>query len=344
VEQVLSSPVEARVLRIRKRPGDVVEPGEAILELDLSASELAVARLDQDIALKRNQQEKTRLELEGKLSDLRARWQTKSLQLQSLRAQLKRHRDLFAQGLLSQEALQQSELAEAQAAVELRQLEEEKRNKEESTRAQLAGVALEVAQLARERDEARRQLRLATTRADRKGVVTWTVSEEGAAVHKGDVIARLADLGSFRVEATASDVHAKRLAVGLPVAVRIDEANTLRGAIASIRPSITDGAVSFAVGLVERASPLLRPNLRVDALVVVGRKEKALRVARGPFANGEGAQQVFVVRGDRAVRTPVRLGLASFDRFEVVDGLQEGDEAIISDMSDYLHVREVRIR
>jgi HlyD family secretion protein len=344
VEQVIASPVDARVLRILKRAGDAVAPGEPILELDLSASRVALAKLDQDLALKRNQQERTRLELQGKLADLQARWDVKKLQLESLRSQLRRHRDLHAQGLLSQETLQQSELAEAQAAVELRQLEAEKAGAQETTRAQLAGVALEAAQLVRERDEARRQLLLATTLADRSGVITWTVTEEGAAVRTGDVVARLADLGSFRVEATVSDVHAQRLAVGLPVSVRIAEGQVLEGTVAAVRPTIANGSVSFAVALSEKSSPLLRSNLRVDALVVVGRKPRVLRVKRGPFANGEGMQNVFVVRGSTAVRTPVRLGLSSYDDFEVVSGLQEGDEAVISDMRAYEHVREVGIR
>ena len=344
VEQVIASPVDARVLRILKRAGDPVAPGEPILELDLSASRVALAKLDQDLALKRNQQERTRLELQGKLADLQARWDVKKLQLESLRSQLRRHRDLHAQGLLSQETLQQSELAEAQATVELRQLEAEKAGAHETTRAQLEGVALEAAQLGRERDEARRQLLLATTLADRSGVITWTVTEEGAAVRNGDVVARLADLGSFRVEATVSDVHAQRLAPGLPVSVRIAEGQVLEGTVAAVRPTIANGSVSFAVALREKSSPLLRSNLRVDALVVVGRKPRVLRVKRGPFANGEGLQNVFVVRGATAVRTPVRLGLSSYDDFEVVSGLQEGDEAVISDMRAYEHVREVGIR
>ena len=55
-------------------------------------------------------------------------------------------------------------------------------------------------------------------------------------------------------------------------------------------------------------------------------------------------QQVFVVQGDRGIRRPVRFGLSSFDYFEVVDGLAPGEAAIISDMSDYVRAKEVRIR
>ena len=35
---------------------------------------------------------------------------------------------------------------------------------------------------------------------------------------------------------------------------------------------------------------------------------------------------------------------ASFDDFEVLNGLAEGDEVIISDMRDYLHLREISLK
>ena len=82
-----------------------------------------------------------------------------------------------------------------------KQLEEEKVNAGKVTQAQLEGLAMEIKTLQQESQEAQRQLDLATTRADRDGVLTWVVLEEGSAVNKGDVIARIADLNSFRVDA-----------------------------------------------------------------------------------------------------------------------------------------------
>ena len=60
--------------------------------------------------------------------------------------------------------------------------------------------------------------------------------------------------------------------------------------------------------------------------------------------DGTGTEQVFVVRGDRAVRRAVQFGLAGFDTFEVVSGLQPGDEVVISDMRDYARFDVVRMR
>jgi HlyD family secretion protein len=348
VEQVISSPVDARVLHIRKRAGDLLAKGDVIVELDLSSAQLAVQKLEQDLAIKQNQQAKTRLDLEAQLQDLEGQRKVKKLELGAQQARTSRDTDLFGNGFLSRDELSQSQLTAARVAVELEKIEAEISHVQASNRTQVAGLALERATVQRDRDEARRVLELATTKADRKAALTWTVTEEGAAVKKGDVLARLADLSSFRVEATLSDVHAQRLRLGQPVQIQINEASReedrLPGTIASIQPAIHDGAVTFSVALARRDSPLLRANLRVDVLVVTDRKPHALRVPRGPFADGEGKREVFVVRGGRAVRTPALLGLSSADYFEVVQGLQAGDEVVISDMSQHLHQRELALR
>lgn len=342
-EQILSSPIDARIIRVLKRPGAVLAKGDSILQLDVSESVLALERFDQDIAIKRNDQLKTKLELDKTLSDLKTQSDIKRLEFQSFKSKSAQNRKLFQQGLLSEEALRQSELNESTASLQLQQIEADKRNAAQTNRARIDGLGLEMEKLQKERAEVQRKLDLATTRADREGVLTWVVEQEGSTVQKGAVIAKIADLSSFRIEATISDVHAGRLAVGLPVKVRVNE-RELRGTISNILPTIKDGIITVGVSLDDKASGLLRSNLRVEVLIVTDRKDSALRARKGPFAQGEGVREVFVVRGDRLVKTSVRLGVASFDSYEVVEGLVEGDEVVISDMTDYLYAKEVTLK
>ena len=343
VEGVISSPVSTRVLRVLKRPGDVVSRGDAILELDVSESRLAVENLDQDLALKQNAQAQTRLELEKTLSTLESGYEIKRLELESLESKAEQRRKLSASGVLSSEALREAELAASTASIQLREIEKSRANAREATATRLAGLDLEIDTLRRERTEAQRKLDLATTEADRDGVLTWVVADEGAAVAEGTVLARIADLSAFRVEATISDVHAERLSAGLPVKIKVGEV-LLDGTIASVLPTIKDGTVTALVALADRASSLLHANLRVDVLVVADHRDHVLRVDKGPFVTGgNGTYEVFVVRGDRAVRVPVRLGITGMDDYEVLDGLAEGDEVIVSDMTGYLHASEIRL-
>jgi HlyD family secretion protein len=341
-EQVLSSPIDSRILKILKRPGSQLKRGDAIMELDVSQATLELNKLNQQLAIKQNQQAQRKLELENTLLKLQSLLGIKRLDLKSFQLQLTQQRKLWDAGLTSEGQLRHAEVQEETAQTELKQLEEEIVNARRATQSQLDGLVLEIKTVEQERDEAQRQLDLATTRADRDGVLTWVVTEEGSSVHKGEVIARTADLSSFRVEAKISDVHAGRLSVGLPVKIKVDE-EYLEGSISSILPTIKDGIMTLLVALEQKSSKLLRANLRVDVYIVTDHKDRALRIKRGPFANGEGDHEVFVIRGDMAVKVPVRLGIASFENFEVVKGLMQGDEVIISDMTDYLRMKEVKL-
>jgi HlyD family secretion protein len=342
VERVLSSPLDARVLRILQRPGAHLKQGDPVVELDISESVLALDKVIKDLKIKENQQAQTRLALEKSLVDLDGRLEVKTLELQSAQARLAADLQLFKEGLYSREELRRSELAVKQAEIALSQLRQERTNAQRAASVQLEGLALERGSLDKEAAQARRLLDLSTTKSDRDGVLTWIVSQEGALVRRGDVIARIADLTSFRVAATVSDVHVGRLRTGLPVAVRATDLD-LQGTVTDVFPTVENGVLRFTVALTEPSHAGLRPNLRTDVLVVTDRKPRVLRVKRGPFADNV-ARQAFVVRGDRAVRIPIEIGLAGADDVEVVAGVSEGDEIIISDMKDYIHLAEVKIR
>ena len=342
-EGVLSSPVEARVEKILKRPGEVVRVGEEILKLDTSASRLSFERLQDQLAKKINEQLQARLALEKQLSDLNGRIESGRLDAEAAQYRAEQNRKLSESGLVSEQVLRASEVEAKKSKIELAQLEQSVRDARRSTEAQLQGLDLDLGILRKELNEARRQLDLATTRSDRSGVLTWVVPQEGATIQRGEVIARIADLDSYRVEATVSDIHASSLRPGLPVRIVLDRKPIVAGRLSQIYPTIEDGAVKFTTDLDDPRHSELRNNLGVDVLVVTGSRPNALRVPKGPYLQGGVIQKVFVVDGDRAVRRDVRLGVSGYDHSEILEGLAEGDQVILSDMKDYLHLEQVKI-
>jgi HlyD family secretion protein len=342
-EGVLSSPVEARVEKILKRPGEVVTAGDEILKLDTSASRLDLEKIQDQLAKKANEQQQLRLSLEKSLNDLRGQIERQKLDAEVLSYRADQNRKLHADGLVSEQNLKASEVEAKKAQIELTQLQASVEGARRATAAQLQGVELDLATLRKERDDALRLLVLATTRSDRSGVLTWVVPQEGATVQRGAVIARIADLDSFRVEGTVSDVHSSSLHAGQLVRVLLD-GQPLTGRLSSIDPTIENGTVKFKVDLDEARHPKLRNNLRVDVLVVTDARANTLRVPKGPFAQGGSTEQVFVVQGDHAVRRDARFGLSGYDFYEVLDGLDQGDEVILSDMKDYERLERVNFK
>ena len=344
-EQILFSPVNTRLVRILHKPGDLLRQGEAIVELDLNAARIEVEKRAEELALKQNQRTRIELEERKNLSDLETSRRLKKLDQERRQTRTAQYLELQRIGAVSGEQLRQAQLEEERAGIELQQLEENRRNLIESTRARLQALQLEMKTLEREGEEVRRRLERAHIRADREGVLTSVSLVVGAPVGQGQEIARVADLSSFRVDVRVSDIHAQRLRTGLPVRLRIREEAYVEGRISRILPTVDDNVIDLEVELEDAAHELLRPNQRVDAYIVTARKERSLRLARGPFINGgAGLHEVFVVHGETAVKTEVRIGLANFEYYEVVEGLLEGDEVIISSMKNYLHMDEVRIR
>lgn len=344
-EQIIFSPVNTRLVRILQKPGAMLKQGQFIVELDLNAARLEVEKRAEELALTQNRRTQLELDKRKKQSDLETRWRLKNLEFQRFKTRTAQLRQLKGIGAVSREELSQARLQEQRAEIELQQLQADRSNLVESTEAQLEALQLEMNILEREGEEARRRLERAVIRADRDGVLTAIAPEVGASIHQGQEIARIADLSSFRVNVTVSDIHARRLQEGLWVRLRINEEEYVKGHIARILPTVAGGTIQLEVELEDSAHALLRPNQRVDAYIVTARKGRALRLKRGPFINGRsGLHEVFVVRGQIAVKTEVRIGIANFEYYEVEEGLLDGDEVIISDVKDYLHLDEVQIK
>lgn len=342
-EQVISSPIDTRVIKILKTAGSPLKKGEPIVNLDITESQLAFEKIKEELALKQNRQKQLNLELAKTLNDLQSQLRIKKLRIEFLNSNSEQQRRLVDIGASSKEQLRQAKLEEEIAAIELDQLQSSIENTKNSLQAQLDGLALETKILQNEKAQLQRQLELVSAKAERDGILSWVVSQEGATVRKGDPVAKIADLRTFRVEATVSDVHASRLSIGQPVKIKINEDN-LSGTVSAIYPTIQNGIITMLVSLEDKSNNLLRSNLRVDVFIITANKPDALRVKKGQFASGEGAQQVFVLNDGVAKRTPVQLGISSFELFEVIEGLKEGDEVIISDMRDYIHMGEVKVK
>jgi len=342
-EHVITSPVATRVTGILKQPGDRVETEEPIVILDVGESELALEKLDDQIALLSNRREQSQVALETRLSELRGKREIQALELESACYRAARDSQLVALGVCSEDEARRSATDAKRARIELEQLTARMENARRALAVELEGLDLEIAMRRKERSEAARRLRLATAASDRPGVLTWVVPSEGAAVQRGDELARVADISAFRVRAVASDVHAPRLESGLPAEVRSGEMR-LRGEVTHVQPTVQNGAITFDVTLDEDDHPNLRDNLRVDVYVVTERKEEAVRVKRGAYTRPDGTTAVFVIREDRAVRTPVRFGIKNMETYEILAGVTPGEEVIVSDMSDYMHAKEVKLR
>ena len=341
-EEQVNAPVATTIQEIVQEAGTEVAAGDLLLRLDRDYVGLQLeARRDQ-LAMKENSIGLLNLEYDRDLRDLGYDAEIKKLELAAAEARLADARRLLKVGGATEEEVEAAELA-----VQITRLESHKLDNQLSySRNSLAGrkrqLQLEVGVEEKEVRQLNRKLRETEVRAPRAGVVTWVNENIGQQVAEGAPLARIANLGRYKIEGTCSDRYAEQLTVGMPVELRLPRAR-LMGTVTDILPEVTDNTLKFRVDLADPANENLRPNLRAELNVVQDRREDVIRVKNGPAFRGGKRQSVFVVRDGEAVRTEVTTGLRNGDFVEITSGLRVGDRIIISDTEEYERLERLQI-
>lgn len=342
-EEILTSPINASIKSVVMDAGNTVKAGQSILALDKSAAQTEFERLNFQMQSKRNEISKLKLDLNKSFFDIQSNNNIKQLRIASLADAVENAKRLFKAGGGTREGIEQAELNLKVAQLEKKQLENEIKSKQQTMQIEIKEAEIALAIQNNDLHELQRKLQLANIVATRSGVVTYVNKNIGATVKDGEALARIADLGSFKVNGSISDSYMDQLHTGMPVIVRIND-RQLKGHVFNVYPSVQNSIVTFDVQLDERNNKQLRPNMKVDVYLVTDVHSKAMRVANGPAFKGTADQDVFVINNGKAERRAVHIGLSNFDFVEIKDGVKPGDVVITSDMSEYKNTKELTIK
>jgi HlyD family secretion protein len=115
--------------------------------------------------------------------------------------------------------------------------------------------------------------------------------------------------------------------------------------VARIDPSALNGTVGVDVTLEGALPPGARPDLSVDGTIELERLDNVLKVQRPSFSQDNATIQLYRVGvNGEAIRVRVALGVSSVAEVQVIEGLNEGDEVVLSDMAAFEAFDRVRIR
>jgi HlyD family secretion protein len=189
-----------------------------------------------------------------------------------------------------------------------------------------------------------RKLQQADIMATRSGVLTYVHKNIGSKINEGETLARLADLGSFKVLGSISDNYVAQMRVGMPVIVRVGNED-IRGSLINIYPSVTNNIITFDVVFDEKNIAGFRPNMKVEVYLVTDSRPKTVRVANGAAFKGAATQDVFVLRSDgKLERRTVKIGLRNFDFVEILEGISDGETVVVSDLSKYKNATVIDLK
>src|SRR5438093_1850017 len=171
-------------------------------------------------------------------------------------------------------------------------------------------------------------------RAGMSGVLQQLPVQIGQRMKVGDNLARVADPTKLKAQVKIAETQAKDIQVGQKA--MIDTRNgTANGHVTRVDPAVEQGTVTVEVAFDEPLPKGARPDLSVDGTIELEHLDDVIYVGRPAFGQENNTVGMFkLVNGtSEAARTPVKLGKSSVNTIQILDGLQPGDQVILSDTS-----------
>ena len=335
---------EGRVEKIVVRPGTQVKADTVILEL--SSPELEQAAHDAESKLKAAEAEFTTLQakLQRDLLDQESNTARVHSEYQQARIESDMNEQLKKNGLVAELQYKTSQVKAAEL-LNRDAIEEKRLNfARDSIEPQLASKQAEVDQVKAAAQLKLDQVEALHVKAGMNGVLQQMPVDVGQRVKIGDNLARVADPTKLKAEIKIAETQAKDIQIGEKTT--IDTRNgVVTGHVTRVDPAVEQGTVKVDAQIDGELPRGARPDLTIDGTIELERLDDVIYVGRPAFGQENNTVSIFklVSGSSEAVRTPVKLGRSSVNSIEIINGLQPGDQVILSDTSAWDAHERIRL-
>jgi len=335
---------EATVVRILKLPGSQVKADTTLIEMSNPQVEQAAVNAKLQLKAAEAEYQSLRVTLQSNLMNQKAGAATVTADYSQAKLQADTDKALYDLGVISGLAYKNSKSKSDELTT---------RNNIEGERLDINLKAIE-SQLAEQQakvDEIRalaelkqKQLEALKVRAGIEGVLVDLPLQVGQHVLPGAMLAKVVQPDHLIAELKVAETQARDVQIGQPALVDTHN-GTASGTVMRVDPAVQNGTVTVDVKLTGELPKGARPDLSVDGTIDLERLENVLYVGRPAFGQENSTISLFKLDPDSkgAVRVPVKVGRASVNSIQVIEGLHEGDTVILSDMSRNDNTDRIRL-
>lgn len=334
-----------RVERVLIDEGAVVEQGQPILELSNTSLQLDVIAREAEVSEQLNNLRNTQLAIEQNRLSLKSELIEIDYQIARLTRLVQRFEELEGNQFVSKNEYENA-TDELDYWKNRRVVTRESQAQDERIRlAQIEQLETSVEQLEKNLLLARSNLDNLLVRAPRAGQLTSLNAEIGESKARGERLGQIDDIDRFKAVALVNEFYLNRVRIGQRAELEFNGDRYVLE-VSKIYPEVQASQFEVDLRFTGDAPADVRRGQTLQMRLVLGDiAEEATLLANGPFLNDTGGAWVFVLTPDRklATRRDVQLGRRNPNSIEVLGGLVEGDEVIISSYQSFLSVDRLLI-
>ncbi|SFD57265.1 efflux RND transporter periplasmic adaptor subunit [Pseudoalteromonas denitrificans] len=341
--QWLSARVNAKVIKRMLEPGAVVNPDTVILKL--SSPELIQAYKKVKIEHKVVQAQLDALkevhitQMYQKQADVKLLTVEKQQAIEDAAAK----KQLIDDKIIPQYQYSEAVLREKQltlqleiAQFELKQLPRLQASLLKVEQAKVAQQALQVSLL-------QEQVALLNVTAQIHGILQSIAVEEGQEVSLGTELARVADQTNLKAELRVQESQAKDVQLGQIVEIDTRRSK-ITGTVTRIDPAVINGTVTVDIALPNKLPSEARPDLRVNGIIEIKRLDNVLLLDKpAHWQTSDTAYFFKLLDNSTAIKTQVSIGANSARSIQVLTGLKQGEQVIMSNTAHLEQYKTLQI-
>jgi len=344
--ELIPAETDATVVRIRVLPGAQVTPNTVIM--DLADPQLDQELLNAQLALKAAQADYKSLQatLQSTLMDKKTAAAQVNADYTQDQLQAQTDKALYDLGVISGLAYQKSKSTADQLTTQHQLSQEQLEVNQKAIEVQLASQKTKIDQAQALLDLYQKQAQDLQVHSTISGTLAPLAApvQVGEHVTAGTSVAEVIQRDKLKAALQIAETQARDIQIGQPAS--IDTHNgVIPGHVVRIDPSVVNGTRTVDVMLDGPLPPGAVPQLSVDGTIDLERMSNVLYVGRPALGNEDSTLSLFKVDpdGKGATRIPVKVGRASVNDIQVLEGLNEGDTVILSDMSRWDGVDRIRL-
>jgi HlyD family secretion protein len=309
VEVVVKSKAGGEITSFPFNEGDRIKKGETVVKLDPKTEESRTRQAEASVLISRARLEKARVSL------------------RDAEIKLKRAQELFREGIISRQELDDAEITLEKSRTDLRLGEAEVLQSTEAFKE------------AKERlDDTQIRAPFTGTILNKEVDVGHVISSTLSSASEGTPLFSMANLDNIYVNAQVDEVDISRISVDQTVTVAVDSlpGRSFRGRVERIAPkgTVERTVTIFDVVIIitDTDKEFLKPGMTASVSILTDTVKEALLVPNEALRTKNGSTGVYVMKGASPQFVEVKPGKTDGISTEIQSGVKDGEEVVTSSL------------